>query len=677
MSLPDGWAEHQDPTTGKSFFANQATGESSWSRPVAPSSSERKASPPKPPPKPKPNPKPKKRSSQIAPKINIGNSTDTEKRRKVLEEILLTEASYNNDIHTVVSVFIEPIQANNVLSRDEFKELFGDWLSLVSLSDMLYGLLQEAVQAGKSMSEVFIKVSPFMKSYAPYLKGYEQSMLTKASLAETSPVFRDFLGSASQDPRCHGLDLGSFLIMPVQRVPRYKLLLDALLHETEKTHPDYQSLTTALAKVSEVAKSNNDLMAKNTNFEALLAVQLKFDSNSKLNLLDIPTRVLIKEGIMEKHSRKGKQARNFWLFNDKLIYGFENVPLSGVFVLSQDIDIKNCVVQDVDDDKDDLSFQIHSQKKSFTVTCKTSEECQDWRQTIEKTFQAVAGKSTEAIKLAPRWVPDAASPACMVCGAAFGMSVRRHHCRACGEAVCSACSSHRKLLPHIDLVKPQRICDPCYGDDGRAGGPTGNLVANSADSVRGIKRFTLKTGTSSMSLSPVGGGAAAKGNATDKGGFGSALLSVALGRKTEAVVIDEVNSDIFLDILAERSPEFASIRNGYQAQALINSVLHPALEARLKANGGLGLVPPTNPPSHRPPPPFGTGTNSAGRTTSPPPPASPNPFAKSSSPSSSKKKLPPPAPMGKKLSSNESPGKKKGPPPPPPKKPGKNTGTSM
>mmetsp|Transcript_31206 Transcript_31206/g.93618 ORF Transcript_31206/g.93618 Transcript_31206/m.93618 type:complete len:764 (-) Transcript_31206:1462-3753(-) len=53
-----------------------------------------------------------------------------------------------------------------------------------------------------------------------------------------------------------------------------------------------------------------------------------------------------------------------------------------------------------------------------------------------------------------QWVADAARMSCYCCGQRFTRTLRRHHCRFCGEVVCSRCSSHR--------VQSARICILCY-----------------------------------------------------------------------------------------------------------------------------------------------------------------------------------------------------------------------
>jgi len=51
--------------------------------------------------------------------------------------------------------------------------------------------------------------------------------------------------------------LSSLLIQPVQRVPRYEMLLMDMVKNTWETHPDLQSLQKALAAIKEIAKFIN------------------------------------------------------------------------------------------------------------------------------------------------------------------------------------------------------------------------------------------------------------------------------------------------------------------------------------------------------------------------------------------------------------------------------------
>lgn len=42
------------------------------------------------------------------------------------------------------------------------------------------------------------------------------------------------------------------------------------------------------------------------------------------------------------------------------------------------------------------------------------------------------------------------------------VGVRQHHCRKCGEAVCSSCSSKRSTIPLMGFEFEVRVCDSCY-----------------------------------------------------------------------------------------------------------------------------------------------------------------------------------------------------------------------
>jgi hypothetical protein len=83
---------------------------------------------------------------------------------------------------------------------------------------------------------------------------------------------------------------------------------------------------------------------------------------------------------------------------------------------------------------------------------------------------------------APIWVPDSRVSMCQLCTCEFTLTVRRHHCRACGQVVCSRCSSARVELPY--MRRKQRVCDSCHDQ----------LQADAADrSDNGATRVLLRS----------------------------------------------------------------------------------------------------------------------------------------------------------------------------------------
>lgn len=63
----------------------------------------------------------------------------------------------------------------------------------------------------------------------------------------------------------------------------------------------------------------------------------------------------------------------------------------------------------------------------------------------------------------PKWLPDSAASACMLCNVRFHpIMCSRHHCRFCGGIFCDDCSKGRSLLPSkFRTADLQRVCDVC------------------------------------------------------------------------------------------------------------------------------------------------------------------------------------------------------------------------
>ncbi|RHX97057.1 hypothetical protein DYB25_005336 [Aphanomyces astaci] len=66
------------------------------------------------------------------------------------------------------------------------------------------------------------------------------------------------------------------------------------------------------------------------------------------------------------------------------------------------------------------------------------------------------------VTLPSRWKEK---PMCGLCFTAFSIVNRRHHCRRCGESVCSTHSKHKGHVLGGGLHDLARICDRCHAQD--------------------------------------------------------------------------------------------------------------------------------------------------------------------------------------------------------------------
>lgn len=175
-------------------------------------------------------------------------------------------------------------------------------------------------------------------------------------------------------------------------------------------------------------------------------------------------RVLVGEGVLTKLCRKKPKPRQFFLFNDLLIYG--TILISKKKYTNQHIlplqEVK--IVPLEDDGNFKNGWQIISPSKSFAVYAATPTEKAEWMAHINKCINDLLKKTGQrpSGEEAAVWVPDQSASVCMLCQKTkFTALIRKHHCRRCGSVVCGNCSTKRFLMPHISQ-KPVRVCDQCY-----------------------------------------------------------------------------------------------------------------------------------------------------------------------------------------------------------------------
>jgi len=87
--------------------------------------------------------------------------------------------------------------------------------------------------------------------------------------------------------------------MPVQRIPRYRLLLESLLKFTRKNHPDREQLGLALEKVTETAEWINENINRVQRMKKIIEIEDLVDNLSDVlegkRLLSTPDRAFVSE----------------------------------------------------------------------------------------------------------------------------------------------------------------------------------------------------------------------------------------------------------------------------------------------------------------------------------------------------------------------------------------------
>eukprot|EP01105_Mastigella_eilhardi_P000020 TRINITY_DN1003_c0_g2_i1.p1 TRINITY_DN1003_c0_g2~~TRINITY_DN1003_c0_g2_i1.p1 ORF type:complete len:1350 (+),score=306.79 TRINITY_DN1003_c0_g2_i1:364-4050(+) len=396
-------------------------------------------------------------------------------RDSVAKEILTTERTYVEQLAVCVEVFLQPLRTKpDLLTSEQVGIIFSNVESVLMTNKQLLSDLEQRMQEWgptQLLGDLFVKMVPFLRMYRVYTTNYEQSISMLQQLTERNPLFAAFLDDKkANDPRCKLAPLNSFLIVPVQRIPRYKLLLEDLLKHTFPEHPDHKYLEEALGTIKTVAREINEEIKAQEARQKMLELQQRVGHMPGIKLV-VPHRHFVREGILYKVCRKYNLKRQVFLFNDLLIYG--NTLPGGFFRFHRAITLDSVNVRDeADTGLVKNGFSIGSAQKSFIMFAETHEEKVNWLLDIikclnefrshRKSFAVVLkqGDLEEANFQAPLWQVDHQVAACNLCRGEFSLITRRHHCRLCGLVVCGQCSL--KKIPIPSSMGLQRVCDNCF-----------------------------------------------------------------------------------------------------------------------------------------------------------------------------------------------------------------------
>ena len=86
----------------------------------------------------------------------------------------------------------------------------------------------------------------FFKLYFEYFNNFPQSNALVATLTKDSKEFAEFVNAIRVNPKYSQLGLSDYLIKPVQRLPKYVLVMKELRRVTPAAHPDLENIEKVL-----------------------------------------------------------------------------------------------------------------------------------------------------------------------------------------------------------------------------------------------------------------------------------------------------------------------------------------------------------------------------------------------------------------------------------------------
>jgi len=354
---------------------------------------------------------------------NNNEKKKLDKRGLVVKEIIETELKYVEELRILVECFMCPIRTylNELLVQheenpddseesiqvylNEHNTIFSNVEQLCAFNEVFLKDIKSSfdVNRGNNIGHVFAHASAFFKMYSTYTSNYSNAEKTVKKWLTTSPRLGAFIRAVELQKKTHGLQLASYLIMPVQRIPRYKMLLNELVKLTPVTHRDYHKLTEAVSTISHVATSLNDDMKQLEQRRETVAICEQFEDMTIMS----PSRLFLKEGDLMKVCQHGKKIFKFVLFNDFLMYGQDDILHKKTSTGKRKHKIHRkfylCelfIVRDVPNLPD--GFMLVSHQKSFYVDCGSVAEKMVWIKELESAFEGLRNKMvTESMRLSP------------------------------------------------------------------------------------------------------------------------------------------------------------------------------------------------------------------------------------------------------------------------------------
>lgn len=322
------------------------------------------------------------------------------RREKAAREIMESEDAYVQNLQLLMAEYAGPLKRmlaeHQMITAQQYKDLFLNLDEILVFNTRLLGAFQERMRNFDNrrtcIGDIFLQFPEMSTLYQYFVSNFDKSAAALNVLLE-NPAFVKWQDHVAEQPQLHKLRINTLLIMPVQRVPRYSLLLRELISKTPEMHPDHASLQKAYDFIGTVASGINEAKRRAEAHEKVADLQQQF--KTQLPGLLRPFRSLVYEGPGARDNGTGLKPCYLFLLTDQMIFAKKKQSdkiLCRVILL-------NAEVSELPENRDpdckwNCGFQVRTPKTIVNFYLDYDEECAKLITLVENTIKKLPPSSS-------------------------------------------------------------------------------------------------------------------------------------------------------------------------------------------------------------------------------------------------------------------------------------------
>lgn len=383
-------------------------------------------------------------------------------REKVINEIFQTEKKYNKDVTKINTIVNEELTKNinegKFVINDSISAMISKIVQIKMISDTLMETFNNYFNSNddnKFFGNCFKNFHKLLIIYFEYIRDFHENIPVFIKEKKKNKLFSAFLDECELKL---GDTVDSYLIMPIQRPPRYQLLLRELMKYTNKETEEYNIIREAYDNISEEIANVDEKITVFDEAKKMAEIQSRC---SELKVFKKGRRLYF-DGDVSKFSRKREESRHLTLFSDMLLIGeigiTQNIKVNKLYKSGE------YLILNVEDNPPFINaVDVKQEKKSFRCNFPTPQLKEEFYNGFKSMieFNNLKIETLEMKGFSPVWIPDSMCKNCMVCLSKFTVVNRKHHCRFCGDCICKDCFKNKIPLPGIS-TKPKKVCSRCF-----------------------------------------------------------------------------------------------------------------------------------------------------------------------------------------------------------------------